>query len=125
MSSLPLIFSIFLFESLIEAYQSRYLLADFRRDYWRSENSSRYAPEEVRDGQTCRCFHCTPWSIQTEPYKYNLFWLLLLRMLLYPPPLTSSGGYGTMEELLEVIAWSQLGIHEKPVSGCFNHTFIS
>ncbi|KAM7512340.1 hypothetical protein LguiB_011215 [Lonicera macranthoides] len=25
------------------------------------------------------------------------------------------GGYGTMEELLEVIAWSQLGIHEKPV----------
>ncbi|XVF22945.1 hypothetical protein REPUB_Repub12eG0214700 [Reevesia pubescens] len=25
------------------------------------------------------------------------------------------GGYGTMEELLEMIAWSQLGIHEKPV----------
>ncbi|KAH7863590.1 hypothetical protein Vadar_019551 [Vaccinium darrowii] len=25
------------------------------------------------------------------------------------------GGYGTMEELLEVTAWSQLGIHEKPV----------
>ncbi|KAK2653216.1 hypothetical protein Ddye_013072 [Dipteronia dyeriana] len=25
------------------------------------------------------------------------------------------GGYGTMEELLEVITWSQLGIHEKPV----------
>ncbi|XP_052115248.1 cytokinin riboside 5'-monophosphate phosphoribohydrolase LOG1-like isoform X2 [Arachis duranensis] len=24
------------------------------------------------------------------------------------------GGYGTMEELLEVIAWSQLGIHDKP-----------
>ncbi|CAN1815847.1 Cytokinin riboside 5'-monophosphate phosphoribohydrolase LOG1 [Linum perenne] len=24
-------------------------------------------------------------------------------------------GYGTMEELLEIIAWSQLGIHEKPV----------
>ncbi|XP_020698368.1 probable cytokinin riboside 5'-monophosphate phosphoribohydrolase LOG4 isoform X4 [Dendrobium catenatum] len=24
------------------------------------------------------------------------------------------GGYGTMEELLEIIAWSQLGIHEKP-----------
>ncbi|KAG4397160.1 hypothetical protein AAZX31_10G084200 [Glycine max] len=29
------------------------------------------------------------------------------------------GGYGTMEELLEVIAWSQLGIHDKPV-GLFN-----
>ncbi|KAL3815087.1 hypothetical protein ACJIZ3_016355 [Penstemon smallii] len=25
------------------------------------------------------------------------------------------GGYGTMEEVLEIIAWSQLGIHEKPV----------
>ncbi|WOL11688.1 putative cytokinin riboside 5'-monophosphate phosphoribohydrolase LOG4 [Canna indica] len=25
------------------------------------------------------------------------------------------GGYGTMEELLEVIAWFQLGIHDKPV----------
>ncbi|XP_058073640.1 cytokinin riboside 5'-monophosphate phosphoribohydrolase LOG1-like [Magnolia sinica] len=25
------------------------------------------------------------------------------------------GGYGTLEELLEMIAWSQLGIHEKPV----------
>lgn len=26
------------------------------------------------------------------------------------------GGYGTMEELLEIIAWSQFGIHEKPVN---------
>ncbi|KAL4650153.1 hypothetical protein ACB092_01G066200 [Castanea dentata] len=26
-----------------------------------------------------------------------------------------SGGYGTLEELLEVITWAQLGIHEKPV----------
>ncbi|KAI4337153.1 hypothetical protein L6164_015601 [Bauhinia variegata] len=25
------------------------------------------------------------------------------------------GGYGTMEELLEMIAWAQLGIHKKPV----------
>ncbi|KAL2066182.1 hypothetical protein VTL71DRAFT_2253 [Oculimacula yallundae] len=25
------------------------------------------------------------------------------------------GGYGTMEELMEVITWNQLGIHEKPV----------
>lgn len=25
------------------------------------------------------------------------------------------GGYGTMEELLEIISWSQLGIHDKPV----------
>lgn len=26
-----------------------------------------------------------------------------------------SGGYGTLEELLEVITWAQLGIHKKPV----------
>ena len=25
------------------------------------------------------------------------------------------GGYGTLEELLEVITWSQLGIHKKPI----------
>ncbi|XP_051123869.1 cytokinin riboside 5'-monophosphate phosphoribohydrolase LOG1-like isoform X2 [Andrographis paniculata] len=25
------------------------------------------------------------------------------------------GGYGTMEELLEVITWAQLGIHNKPI----------
>ncbi|XP_015878838.1 probable cytokinin riboside 5'-monophosphate phosphoribohydrolase LOGL1 isoform X2 [Ziziphus jujuba] len=25
------------------------------------------------------------------------------------------GGYGTMEELLEMITWSQLGIHNKPI----------
>ncbi|KAL3529775.1 hypothetical protein ACH5RR_009097 [Cinchona calisaya] len=28
---------------------------------------------------------------------------------------TDEGGYGTMEELLEIMSWSQLGIHEKPV----------
>ena len=27
----------------------------------------------------------------------------------------SIGGYGTLEELLEVITWAQLGIHDKPV----------
>ncbi|XP_006368106.2 cytokinin riboside 5'-monophosphate phosphoribohydrolase LOG4-like, partial [Solanum tuberosum] len=26
-----------------------------------------------------------------------------------------TGGYGTLEELLEVIAWAYLGIHDKPV----------
>ncbi|KAL3613864.1 Cytokinin riboside 5'-monophosphate phosphoribohydrolase log5 [Castilleja foliolosa] len=41
------------------------------------------------------------------------------------------GGYGTLEELLEVITWAQLGIHEKPVGllnvdGFYNYflTFI-
>ncbi|CAN1192595.1 Cytokinin riboside 5'-monophosphate phosphoribohydrolase LOG5 [Linum perenne] len=43
----------------------------------------------------------------------------------------SSGGYGTLEELLEVITWAQLGIHDKPVGllnvdGYYNNllTFI-
>jgi predicted Rossmann-fold nucleotide-binding protein len=27
-----------------------------------------------------------------------------------------AGGYGTLDELLEVIAWAQLGIHSKPVN---------
>ena len=30
-----------------------------------------------------------------------------------------AGGYGTLEELLEVITWAQLGIHDKPVRPCF------
>ncbi|KAG6410942.1 hypothetical protein SASPL_129015 [Salvia splendens] len=41
------------------------------------------------------------------------------------------GGYGTLEELLEVITWAQLGIHHKPVGllnvdGYYNYllTFI-
>ncbi|KAL4319782.1 hypothetical protein GQ457_18G006070 [Hibiscus cannabinus] len=41
------------------------------------------------------------------------------------------GGYGTLEELLEMITWAQLGIHDKPVGllnvdGYYNHllTFI-
>ncbi|KAI7725039.1 hypothetical protein M8C21_001270, partial [Ambrosia artemisiifolia] len=41
------------------------------------------------------------------------------------------GGYGTLEELLEVITWAQLGIHDKPVGllnvdGFYNYllTFI-
>ncbi|XP_037493848.1 cytokinin riboside 5'-monophosphate phosphoribohydrolase LOG2 isoform X1 [Jatropha curcas] len=34
------------------------------------------------------------------------------------------GGYGTLEELLEIITWSQLGIHDKPVKFCCIFLFI-
>lgn len=35
------------------------------------------------------------------------------------------GGYGTLEELLEVITWAQLGIHDKPVKNKpFSHILI-
>lgn len=33
--------------------------------------------------------------------------------------MTKTGGYGTLEELLEVITWAQLGIHDKPVKPVF------
>ncbi|CAI0418427.1 unnamed protein product [Linum tenue] len=29
------------------------------------------------------------------------------------------GGYGTLEELFEVISWAQLGVHVKPVNSLF------
>ncbi|XP_027351540.1 cytokinin riboside 5'-monophosphate phosphoribohydrolase LOG3 isoform X1 [Abrus precatorius] len=48
---------------------------------------------------------------------------IALPVLSYVCPLKSwrnscklhAGGYGTLEELLEVITWAQLGIHDKPV----------
>ncbi|XP_040993645.1 cytokinin riboside 5'-monophosphate phosphoribohydrolase LOG8-like isoform X1 [Juglans microcarpa x Juglans regia] len=45
------------------------------------------------DIDRCKFFPLNPFSLL---YKY-------------------AGGYGTMEELLEMITWSQLGIHNKPV----------
>lgn len=36
-----------------------------------------------------------------------------------------SGGYGTLEELLEVITWAQLGIHDKPVKPLHVSSFSS
>lgn len=37
-----------------------------------------------------------------------------------------AGGYGTLEELFEMLTWAQLGLHEKPIAllntkGYFNH----
>lgn len=34
-----------------------------------------------------------------------------------------AGGYGTLEELLEVITWAQLGIHDKPVMPFHSFSF--
>jgi len=36
----------------------------------------------------------------------------------------TSGGYGTLEELLEIITWAQLGIHSKPVRTILLFLFI-
>ncbi|KAL5557761.1 hypothetical protein UlMin_033972 [Ulmus minor] len=40
----------------------------------------------------------------------NQQWLIILFL-----SISMLGGYGTLEELLEVITWAQLGIHDKPV----------
>lgn len=45
---------------------------------------------------------------------FNFFLYSFLK-LFWNPYFNLLGGYGTMEELLEMIAWSQLGIHDKPV----------
>lgn len=37
-----------------------------------------------------------------------------------PISIKLAGGYGTLEELLEVITWAQLGIHKKPVKSIFH-----
>ncbi|KAF7804450.1 cytokinin riboside 5'-monophosphate phosphoribohydrolase LOG3 [Senna tora] len=45
-------------------------------------------------------------------FKYRL---VLLFSVACASLLQLTGGYGTLEELLEVITWAQLGIHDKPV----------
>ena len=51
---------------------------------------------------------CNPdFALSVPQYIHRL--LILLSCF-------ASGGYGTLEELLEVITWAQLGIHDKPVS---------
>ncbi|CAD5193477.1 unnamed protein product [Musa acuminata subsp. malaccensis] len=44
------------------------------------------------------CFHVSHFNLLSSPNINH-----------------KSGGYGTLEELLEVITWAQLGIHKKPV----------
>ncbi|OAY76306.1 Cytokinin riboside 5'-monophosphate phosphoribohydrolase LOG1 [Ananas comosus] len=47
---------------------------------------------------------------------YQLAAIQLGHLLGYPQDTDAQrGGYGTLEELLEVITWAQLGIHDKPV----------
>ena len=35
------------------------------------------------------------------------------------------GGYGTLEELFEIITWSQLGLHQKPIGLLNSHGFYN
>ena len=93
-------------------------IADIRRIHRRSEDSCRHAPTEVRNGEKCRCLYCTSWSVYHHIFPFTqsiIIYMSLIVYILIKVLTCVLGGYGTMEELLEMITWSQLGIHEKPV----------
>lgn len=80
---------------------------------WRSEAGSRHASKESRNGPPLWLFYC-PSRSHISPFLLSsdtTFELFCSRYDLC----FCSGGYGTLEELLEVITWAQLGIHDKPV----------
>lgn len=52
----------------------------------------------------CKSFH-KPGKCKSLAF-FLIFYMVCIHL----------GGYGTLEELLEVITWAQLGIHDKPVS---------
>ncbi|XP_022772664.1 cytokinin riboside 5'-monophosphate phosphoribohydrolase LOG3-like isoform X1 [Durio zibethinus] len=56
-------------------------------------------------------FIALPGLNNCQPTFFFLFLLLIIDLIKFQ----LTGGYGTLEELLEVIAWAQLGIHDKPV----------
>jgi uncharacterized protein (TIGR00730 family) len=49
---------------------------------------------------------------RVTPYVSNIPTNVLNKLMTW---CVRAGGYGTLEELLEVITWAQLGIHHKPV----------
>ncbi|XP_043713579.1 cytokinin riboside 5'-monophosphate phosphoribohydrolase LOG5-like isoform X1 [Telopea speciosissima] len=79
------------------------------------------------------CFIALPGSSVFNTRKQNIYTIKRTIFLTSPFPHYKcwTGGYGTLEELLEVITWAQLGIHDKPVGllnvdGYYNYllTFI-
>ncbi|XP_058213866.1 cytokinin riboside 5'-monophosphate phosphoribohydrolase LOG3-like isoform X1 [Rhododendron vialii] len=72
------------------------------------------------------CFIALPGPISLSPFStsihifgpsFSTHFFLILEVLVSLSLSISlmTGGYGTLEELLEVITWAQLGIHDKPV----------
>ncbi|XP_042940755.1 cytokinin riboside 5'-monophosphate phosphoribohydrolase LOG7 isoform X1 [Carya illinoinensis] len=56
------------------------------------------------------------WILFSLYLRASIFWsCMCVCIYIYICLCVISGGYGTMEELLEVITWAQLGIHRKPV----------
>ena len=64
-------------------------------------------------------FIALPGMISINSFFLFYCFLLNYSFHLQIRPSIYTGGYGTLEELLEVITWAQLGIHEKPVSTIF------
>lgn len=51
----------------------------------------------------------------------NIYYIEIeLQLMIMYVLFVCEGGYGTLEELLEVITWAQLGIHDKPVRTLLN-----
>jgi hypothetical protein len=95
------------------------LLPDIWCERWRSKGCLWYAWKESWDGATMWGLHRSSWyahftcfSLVFTERDNNTIPGAYMTMTTF----LTSGGYGTMEELLEMITWSQLGIHDKPVS---------
>jgi hypothetical protein len=62
----------------------------------------------------CQVCQCVCIYILVHPVLIYSLYSSYFRIRLYAYEL--AGGYGTLEELLEIITWAQLGIHKKPVN---------
>ncbi|ONM40888.1 carboxy-lyase isoform X1 [Zea mays] len=98
-------------------------ILDAQRGHWRacwgSKGRLRHAREEGRDGPLRRCLHSVTWYALCSMHCREGFGHTVgkkgFRVFDTRSLGLSAGGYGTLEELLEVITWAQLGIHKKPV----------
>lgn len=72
--------------------------------------------------------------VYTSPPNFNLFSIVHISetdcmrtyvCVIISRPIELAGGYGTLEELLEIITWAQLGIHKKPVNSKFSFDHIN
>lgn len=93
-------------------------MTDNRRACWWGEGCFWHAPKESWNVPYGRCIHSSTWYFITLEIAVSNDLLTcifqIMHLFLYFNQLVI-GGYGTLEELLEVITWAQLGIHKKPV----------
>ncbi|OAY67340.1 putative cytokinin riboside 5'-monophosphate phosphoribohydrolase LOGL6 [Ananas comosus] len=77
-------------------------------------------PQEVREGidacRFCLCGQITGETVGEEKAVADMHQRKAEMARRSDAFIALPGGYGTLEELLEVITWAQLGIHDKPVN---------